>query len=109
MLYFPQPDAAVISALELADSVPRAGLPPAHTGIDAGPVIFQDGDYFGRTVNTAARIASHAGPGQVLVSDSVGRSIQNPRIRFVDVGLVELKGLVRPSHCTGPPARSRTD
>ena len=31
--------------------------------IDAGPVIVQDGDYFGRTVNTAARIAAHAGPG----------------------------------------------
>jgi len=27
-------------------------------GIDAGPVVFQDGDYFGRTVNTAARIAT---------------------------------------------------
>jgi adenylate cyclase len=96
MLYFAAPDGAVISALELTDSVPSAGLPPARTGIDAGPVVFQDGDYFGRTVNTAARIASHAGPGQVLVSDSVVRSTQNPTLRFVDVGLVELKGLAHP-------------
>jgi len=96
MLYFTDPGRAVISALELADLVPAAGLPPAHTGIDAGPVIFQDGDYFGRTVNTAARIASHAGPGQVLVSDSVVRSIQNPTIRFVDLGPVDLQGLPRP-------------
>jgi class 3 adenylate cyclase len=96
MLYFTDPDGAVVSALELADGVPAAGLPPAHTGVDAGPVIFQDGDYFGRTVNTAARIASHAGPGQVLVSDSVVRSSQNPALRFVDIGLVELKGLPHP-------------
>jgi len=96
MLYFAEPDGAVISALELADRVPAAGLPPTHTGIDAGPVIFQDGDYFGRTVNTAARIASHGGPGQVLVSDSVVRSSQNPAIRFVDIGLVDLKGLPQP-------------
>lgn len=96
MLYFPEPDGAVISALELADGVPAAALPPAHTGIDAGPVVFQDGDYFGRTVNTAARIASHAGPGQVLVSDSVVRSTHDPTIRFVGVGLVELKGLPNP-------------
>ena len=96
MLYFAEPDGAVISALELADRVPAAGLPPPHTGIDAGPVIFQDGDYFGRTVNTAARIASHGGPGQVLVSDSVVRFSQNPAIRFVDIGLVELKGLPHP-------------
>jgi adenylate cyclase len=96
MLYFTEPDGAVISALELADSVPAAGLPPPHTGIDSGPVILQDGDYFGRTVNTAARIASHAGPGQILVSDSVVRSSQNPSIRFVDVGLAQLKGLPHP-------------
>jgi adenylate cyclase len=96
MLHFADPDGAVISALELADRVPAAGLPPAHTGIDAGPVIFQDGDYFGRTVNTAARIASHAGPGQVLVSDRVVRSTQDPTLMFVDVGLVELKGLPHP-------------
>lgn len=96
MLYFSEPDGAVISALELAESVPAASLPLPHTGIDAGPVIFQDGDYFGRTVNTAARIASHAGPGQILVSDNVVRSSQNPAIRFADIGLVELKGLPHP-------------
>jgi adenylate cyclase len=96
MLFFPEPEAGVISALELADGVPAAGLPPSHAGIDAGPVIFQDGDYFGRTVNTAARIASHAGPGQVLVSEAVVRSTQNRAIRFVDVGLVELKGVPQP-------------
>jgi adenylate cyclase len=96
MLYFPHPDGAVISALELADRVPAAGLPRVHTGIDAGPVILQDGDYFGRTVNTAARIASYAGPGQVLVSDRVVRSTQDPTVTFVDVGLVELRGLSHP-------------
>jgi adenylate cyclase len=96
MLYFPEPDEAVISALELADGVPEAGLPPAHAGIDAGPVVLQDGDYFGRTVNTAARIAEHAGPGEVLVSDGVVRSIENAAFTFVDVGLVGLKGLPTP-------------
>jgi adenylate cyclase len=96
MLYFPECDGAVISTLELADGVPAAGLPPAHTGIDAGPVILQDGDYFGRTVNTAARIASHAEPGEVLVSDDVVRSTRNPALRFTDLGLVALKGLPHP-------------
>lgn len=96
MLYFPEPSSAVLSALELAERVPSAGLPRAHTGIDAGPVILQDGDYFGRTVNTAARIAAHAGPGAILVSDAVERSVQDARVRFENAGLVELKGLARP-------------
>ena len=96
MLYFPEADGAVLSALDLADVVPAAGLPPAHTGIDAGPVVVQDGDYFGRTVNTAARIAAEAGPGEVLVSDRVVQSVRSPAIAFVDVGPVELKGLPDP-------------
>ena len=95
MLYFTEPDHAVISALELSDSVPAAGLPTTHTGIDAGPVVIQDGDYFGRTVNTAARIATHAGPGQVLVSESVVRASNDPTIRFEPLGPVELPGLLR--------------
>jgi adenylate cyclase len=104
MMYFTQPDRAVLSALDLADRVPAAGLPQTHTGIDAGPVIFQDGDYFGRTVNTAARIAAHAGPGQVLVSDRVVASTRDPAIRFVDLGLVELRGLPKPIRLHGAVA-----
>jgi adenylate cyclase len=96
MIYFSQPDAAVLSAMELAESVPAAGLPPVHGGIDTGPVVFQDGDYFGRTVNTAARIASHAAPGEILVSAEVARRSQDPALRFEDIGSVDLKGVRGP-------------
>jgi adenylate cyclase len=96
MIYFSQPDAAVLSALELADAVPATGLPPVHAGIDTGPVVFQDGDYFGRTVNTAARIASHAAPGEVMVSDDVARRSREPGLRFEDIGPVDLKGVPEP-------------
>jgi class 3 adenylate cyclase len=34
-------------------------------------VVSQDSDYFGRTVNVAARITDYARPGEVLVSDQV--------------------------------------
>ena len=71
MFHFKCPGRAVVAALEMVERAPQAGLPPAHVGLHAGPVVFQDGDYFGRTVNLAARIAGHAGPGQVLVSDQV--------------------------------------
>src|SRR4029450_290045 len=63
MLYFADPGKAVSAALELVEDVPAAGLPPAHVGLHAGPVLFQEGDYFGTTVNVAARIAGDAGPG----------------------------------------------
>ena len=49
---------AVLSGLELVAQLPGAGLPPAHVGVAAGPVVVQGGDYVGRTVNLAARIAA---------------------------------------------------
>jgi adenylate cyclase len=96
MVYFREPAAAVGFALEMRDDVPAAELPPAHVGIDAGPLIFQDGDYFGRTVNMAARIAGHATAGQVLVSEDVRKVATGPGVEFVDIGPVELKGVSRP-------------
>ena len=55
MVYFRDPGFGVVAALELVDGVASAGLPPAHVGLHAGPVLFQQGDYYGRTVNLASR------------------------------------------------------
>jgi adenylate cyclase len=66
MFYFREPKDAVLAALEMVEQVGNHGLPPAHVGIHAGPVVFQEGDYFGRTVNLAARIADFARPGEVV-------------------------------------------
>jgi adenylate cyclase len=93
MFYFREPAAAVLAALEMVEAVGRHGLPPAHVGIHAGPVIFQDGDYFGRTVNLAARIGEYARPGEVLVSQEVVDAAEGGPVRFTDVGPVELKGV----------------
>jgi adenylate cyclase len=96
MVYFREPSAAVPFALEMLEQIPEADLPPAHVGIDAGPLIFQDGDYFGRTVNTAARIAAYAKAGQVLVSDDVLQATTDPGVEFLDIGSIELKGVSGP-------------
>jgi hypothetical protein len=49
MVHFREPAGAVLSALRLVEQLPEAGLPPAHVGVAAGPVVAQGGDYFGRT------------------------------------------------------------
>jgi adenylate cyclase len=96
MLHFREPAGAVLSALRLVEQLPEAGLPPAHVGVAAGPVVVQGGDFFGRTVNLAARIAAHAGPGQVVVSQSVAESASPTGVSFVEAGEVQLKGFARP-------------
>ena len=57
MFLFPDPGPGVLAALDMVDGVATEALPPAHVGIHAGPIVFQEGDYFGRTVNVASRIA----------------------------------------------------
>ena len=93
MTYFRAPADAVLAALEMAEAVVRQGLPPAHVGIHAGPVVVQDGDYFGRTVNLAARIAEYARPGEVLVSQEVVEVAAGGPVTFAEIGPVQLKGV----------------
>jgi adenylate cyclase len=96
MFHFPDPGQAVVCSLDLVEQAPAAGMPPAHVGVNAGPVIFRDGDYFGRTVNVASRIAGRAGPGEVLVSEAAADSCSAEEVRFEQVGPVELKGVAQP-------------
>jgi adenylate cyclase len=96
MVHYREPAGAVGSALELVDELPEAGLPPAHVGVAAGPVVVQGGDYFGRTVNLAARIAARAGAGQVLVSERVAESAPPEGVTFAELGEQELKGIAGP-------------
>jgi len=98
MFYFDDPGAGVIAALEMVDRVREAGLPPAHVGLHAGPVLFQEGDYFGRTVNIAARIADYARPGEVVVSQEVVHASGDSGVVFAPIGPVELKGVSTAMH-----------
>jgi adenylate cyclase len=93
MFYFKDPGPGVVAALEMVAGVAEAGLPPAHVGLHAGPVIFQEGDYYGATVNLAARIAEYARPGEVLVSQEVVDASGGVEVTFQEIGTVELKGV----------------
>ena len=93
MFYFPDPTHGVLAAFDMVEGAVVQDLPPARVGIHAGPVVFQEGDYFGRTVNVAARIADYARPGEVLVSREVVDAASGTQLRFDDVGPVDLKGV----------------
>jgi len=94
MFWFRDPGPAVHAALEMVDGVRAEGLPPAHVGLHTGPVVVQEGDYYGQTVNMAARMADYARPGEVLVSRSVVDTAADAGLEFSAIGQVELKGVV---------------
>jgi adenylate cyclase len=93
MFFFPHPGPGVVAALDMVIGVADAGLPPAHVGLHVGPVIFQEGDYYGQTVNVASRIADYARPGEVLVSQEVVDASGGGEVAFREIGPVELKGV----------------
>jgi adenylate cyclase len=96
MFHFREPTGGVVAALEMVDAIAAAGLPPAHVGLHTGPVVFEGGDYFGRTVNLAARIGEHAAPGQVLVTQEIVDRVSSDGLSFEPVGAIELKGVAQP-------------
>ena len=95
MFHFSDPGKAILSGLDLVERAVGATSVPARIGINAGAVIAQEGDYFGRTVNVASRIAEYAQPHEVLVSEEAMSSADVSEVDFELVGDVVLKGLSR--------------
>jgi adenylate cyclase len=96
LLHFHDPGDAVRCSLEIVETAPSRGLPPVHIGVNAGPMLYDEGDYFGRTVNVAARIADYARPREVLVSEDVRRAVELEGVSFEEIGEIPLKGIPTP-------------
>jgi adenylate cyclase len=94
--HFRDPGDAVRASLEIVDAVGPQGLPPAHVGVNAGPMIYDEGDYFGRTVNIAARIASQASANQVFAGEDLVRVVDQNGFHVREVGQFDLKGIAQP-------------
>src|SRR4051812_19452358 len=65
--------------------------PLPRIGLHAGYALYRDGDYFGRAVNLAARVAARAAGGEVLVTRAV-REAAGRHLAFDHIGEVKLKG-----------------
>jgi adenylate cyclase len=93
MFHFTDPGRAILAALDLIEQTEHAIRVPARMGINAGTVIAQEGDYFGSTVNIAARIADYAQPHEVLVSEDTREVAHADGVEFELIGAVPLKGV----------------
>ena len=96
MFHFPNPGDGVFAALDMVEGAAARRASAGEVGIHAGPVVFQEGDYFGRTVNIAARISEYARPGEVLVSQEVVDAADLDGVGLTAIGPVELKGVSEP-------------
>ena len=93
MFHFPNPGPGSWPPWRWWRARPAPGCRRHMSAFTAGPVIFQEGDYYGATVNVAARIAEYARPGEVLVTQEVIDAAVGTDVAFRDIGPVELKGV----------------
>lgn len=96
MLHFREPAGSVIAAIEMVEALAASGMPPAHVGIAVGPVVIQEADYYGQTVNLASRIGDYARPGEVLVDAPTVEATRGSGCTFDAIGAVGLKGVAAP-------------
>ena len=96
MIAFAQPEQAVLCSLDVQHELAkREGGIRVRIGIHAGKSVRRGDDLFGRNVAMAARVASAADGGEVLVSESVRDACTKSTddgIVFGDGRDVELKG-----------------
>jgi adenylate cyclase len=94
MMTFPEPTAAVLSAVELVESPPKPLR--VRAGVHLGEVLVDRADVVGHVVNVAARVAETAAGGEVLISRELRDVLpmdELPQLRIGRVRGRKLKGL----------------
>jgi class 3 adenylate cyclase len=91
--------ASPLAAVEAAKAAQEQLGLPVRMGVHTGEAQLRDGDYFGTTLNRAARIMDAGHGGQVLLSSATAGLV--PGVELVDLGTYTLKG------CSSQPAGNR--
>jgi adenylate cyclase len=93
------PGVACALALELIEACARERLPKLRVGLAVGDVIVRQGDFYGRTVNLAARLVAEAEPGTALADAALHKRLARVRAGygFVPAGKYNLPGFDGPT------------
>jgi class 3 adenylate cyclase len=89
---FDGPARAVRGAKAIVEGVHELGI-DVRSGLHTGECELVDGKISGIAVHTGARVAAHAGAGEVLVSSTVKDLVAGSGLEFDDRGVHELKGI----------------
>jgi pimeloyl-ACP methyl ester carboxylesterase len=92
LITFDGPGRAIRFAMDLCRGVKSIGL-EIRTGVHTGEVELHGEDVGGIAVHIGSRVASLAGPGEVLVSSTVKDLVVGSGLEFEDQGHRELKGV----------------
>jgi adenylate cyclase len=85
------PDAASLVDWAVGFQQLMTDRPRPRIGMHSGEALYRDGDYYGRSVNIASRVAARSAGGEVLVTRPVVESAGS-HLEFERIGEVKLKG-----------------
>lgn len=90
--------AGVDAAIAIARMVQlQPSFPALRTGLHAGPAVERDGDYFGATVNIAARVSAFARGGEIVCTERIAAIASEQGIAAArPMGTVRLKNVAQP-------------
>ena len=107
------PGVACSLALDLLEACAAAALPKLRVGLAFGDVMVRQGDFYGPTVNLAARLVSSAEAGTALTDAATVRAARarcGAVTRSPRPGSTTWRGSSnrsRPTSCSGPDLRPR--
>jgi class 3 adenylate cyclase len=98
MLRAENPGLAIGLGLKIVNGLEELpSFPAVRVGMHTGPAVEREGDWYGTTVNVAARLCSAAGGGEVLVSDTTRQAAGRLRkITLEEERLHWLKNVTEP-------------
>ena len=87
----------VALALRLRREIAQEGqYPPLRMGVHSGSAVQREGDWYGATVNIAARVADAAGAGEILLSLTTRERITRAGVTIADRGARRFKNVTAP-------------
>ena len=98
MFRAPDADGACAIALDLVARV-RADpdLPPLRAGVAYGDVLSRDGDFYGPTVNLAARITKLSALDGVVATEAAAEALADDHPFVITaLGAIDMKGIAEP-------------
>jgi adenylate cyclase len=101
MIRADDPERAVRLAITIVYDIGRRhALPAVRAGIHSGPAVERDGDWYGATVNLAARISDAAAGGEILITAATASQITgekgSPRLFLRPRGRRQLRNVAEP-------------
>ena len=91
------PDPAALTDWAVGFQRLQTERPLPRIAVHYGVALYRDGDYYGRDVNIASRVAARSAAGEVLVTRPVVDYSGAPHLEFERIAEVKLKGFDQPT------------